>query len=153
MYQQKENNRRSSLYLSHNINICISFTFHSFVLDGYEVFTASDDEHVELVCKIVEDFGYFEESRVETEKTFVDDLNHGFEVIKFLGDIALDVFSTFDFICMCIISCFFLQTFLLNFILYHFIIVLLSIIYQSLQPVRKSYCKEVNRNITDKNFC
>ena len=66
MYQQKENHRWSSLNLSHNINISISFSFHSFVLDGYEVFTAGDYEHVELVCEVVEDFGYFEESRVET---------------------------------------------------------------------------------------
>ena len=66
MYQQKENDRWSSLYLSHNINICISFSFHSFVLYGYKVFTAGDDEHIELVRKVVEDFGYFEESRVET---------------------------------------------------------------------------------------
>ena len=128
MNKNKEDNRCSRLNLSHHSHICISLSRSSFVLNIHKMLTSCNDKHVKLIRKIIKYFGDFKVSRIESEKPRIDNFHHWLKVIKFLSHISLDVISASNFICVGIVSCFFLQLLLFNFKLNHFIVVLLCVV-------------------------
>mgnify|MGYP006907045755 CR=1 FL=1 len=152
MDKDKKDDSRYWLYLSHYINVWVSFTSSPFVLYINEMFTSSYHKHIKSVLEIVEDVRYFEKGWIKPYQPIINNFNHWFKMVGFLCDISFYIFTTLNLHSVSIISCLLLEIPLLNFKLCHFIIILLCVINQSLYPMRICYSKEIYWNITDKNF-